>query len=491
MSKHSLLIASLYLLAGVVATRGGEFQSPVEYPPGPYPEFQAHVDFRTGLGAFAVAIGDFNTNGNADLAVANLGNGTLSVLLGHGDGTFRAHEDYGLATTPYSIAIGDLNGDGKLDLVLPTLGYRIGGQVSVLLGNGDGTFQSHQDYLVGTMPVFVAIGDVNGDGKPDLVVTNHGQTNGAQSSVSVLLGNGDGTFQPQVKYSSGKNPHSAAIGDFNGDGKQDLVVANQSSDTVSVVMGNGDGTFQFSADCATGDTPESVILGDFNRDGKVDLAVANCGPACGSGVGSVSVLLGNGDGTFQTHVDYPTEAAAFSVAEGDFNGDGKADLVTANSSYPNYSTVNVFLGRGDGTFRNYASYSTALDPSSVAGGDVNNDGAPDLVTANFGDSTVSVLLNTGGTFVTTTSSSNPSRLGQPVTFTTTVTAGLQGVGTPTGTVTFRDGETTLGTATLISGQASVTTSSLSVGKHNIRARYFGDSTFNPHNALPIIQKVLP
>jgi hypothetical protein len=489
MSKHSLLIASVYLLAGVVATRGGEFQSPVEYPPGPYPEFQAHVDFRAGPEAFAVAIGDFNANGNADLAVANIGNGTLSVLLGHGDGTFRAHEDYGLATTPYSIAIGDFNGDGKLDLVLPTLGYRIGGQVSVLLGNGDGTFQSHQDYLVGTFPVFVAIGDINGDGKADLAVTNHGQNNGSESSVSVLLGNGDGTFQSQVQYRAGKNPHSAAIADFNEDGKQDLVVANQSSNTVSVLLGNGDGTFQASADYAAGDTPESVVLGDFNKDGKLDLAVANCG--CTSNAASVSVLLGNGDGTFQTHVDYPAEAYALSVAGGDFNGDGKADLVTANEFYPHVSAVNVFLGNGDGTFRNYASYSTGLEPFSVAVGDVNNDGAPDLAAANFGDSTVSVLLNTGGTFVTTTSSSNPSKVGQPVTFTTTVTASLQGVGSPTGTVTFKDGVTTLGTASLSSGQASLTTSSLSAGKHNIRARYSGDITFNPHNALPIIQRVRP
>jgi FG-GAP-like repeat len=178
-------------------------------------------------------------------------------------------------------------------------------------------------------------------------------------------------------------------------------------------------------------------VGDFNGDTKLDLAVANGGS-------TVSVLLGNGNGTFQTHVDYGTGNGPNSVAVGDFNGDGNLDLVTANSGVAgNGKTVSVLLGNGDGTFQAHVDYGTGNGPQSVAVGDFNGDHAQDLAVANLG-STVSVLLNTGGTRLSLTSSANPSTLGESVTFTTSVFPSFVGVGIPRGSVVFKDGSQTLG-----------------------------------------------
>src|SRR5581483_10570988 len=166
---------------------------------------------------------------------------------------------YAVGSFPYSVAVGDFNGDGKPDLVTAN---NESNNVSVLLGNGDGTFQPHQDYAVGSFPYSVAVGDFNGDGKQDLATAaNNGYPNGA---VSVLLGNGDGTFQPYQDYAVGFNPQSVAAGDFNGDGKLDLATANSQSNYVSVLLGNGDGTFQNQRTFPLGADAVSVTAGDFN-----------------------------------------------------------------------------------------------------------------------------------------------------------------------------------------------------------------------------------
>jgi len=178
-----------------------------------------------------VAIGDLNGDGKPDLAVANESGGSVSVLLGNGDGTFGAKSDYGAGSLPSSVAIGDLNGDGKPDLAVAN---ESDGTVSVLLGNGNGTFGAKSDYATGRNPYSVAIGDLNGDGKPDLAVANF-----LPNTVSVLLGNGDGTFGAKSGYGTGNGPFSVAIGDLNGDGKPDLAVANYISNTVSVLVNAG------------------------------------------------------------------------------------------------------------------------------------------------------------------------------------------------------------------------------------------------------------
>jgi hypothetical protein len=180
------------------------------------------------------------------------------------------------------VAIGNLNGDGKPDLVVANLNSIT---VSVLLGNGDGTFGTRTDFATGSNPLSVAIGDLNGDGKSDLATASR-----YSNSVSVLLGNGNGTFGVKTDFATGTQPYCAAIGDLDGDGNSDLAVANYSSNTVSVLLGRGDGTFGAKTDFGTGNTPWFVAIGDLNRDGKLDLGTAN------GTSNSVSVLLNAGSG---------------------------------------------------------------------------------------------------------------------------------------------------------------------------------------------------
>jgi VCBS repeat protein len=341
-----------------------------------------------GYQSFSVAIGDLNGDSKPDLAVANAyPSNTVSVLLGKGDGTFGARSDYPIAGGPVSAAVADLNGDGNADLAV----VNNSGPVSVLLGNGDGTFGAKSDYGTGSSPFSIVIGDLNGDGRLDLAVAYRGS-----NTVSVLLGNGDGTFGAQSDYGTGDGPRSVAIGDLNGDGRLDLASANFGSypnfgSTVSVLLGNGDGTFGPRSDYGTGSGPASVAIGDLNGDGRPDLAVANFFSS------TTSVLLGNGDGTFGPKSDSGTGRSPASVAIGDLNGDGRPDLAVATSFL-----VSVLLGHGDGTFGASIGYVSGGNGStSVAIGDLNGDARSDLAVANLGGGPnfanwVSVLINTGG-----------------------------------------------------------------------------------------------
>jgi hypothetical protein len=280
---------------------------------------------------------------------------------------------------PTALAVGDFNGDGKPDLVLGINGYA-STSLALLIGNGDGTFQAPRYFTGGAQVQSLAVGDFNGDGKTDLVVTSFGF-----NPISVLLGNGDGTFQAQRPFGAGFRATFAAVGDFNGDGKPDLVTASPdfSTNGVNVWLGNGDGTFQPARTFATGGAPGTVVVADFNGDGRPDLAVAN------NGGGSVSELLGNGDGTFQ-----PAQAIApwaFRMAVGDLNGDGIPDLVLTHGGFGN---VSLLLGHGDGTFQ---SAQTSAEFGSVTVGDFNGDGRPDLAGNN--GSGIGVLQGNGdGTF---------------------------------------------------------------------------------------------
>ena len=275
--------------------------------------------------------------------------------------------------------VGDVNGDGTPDLVVADTSVDT---VSVLLGNGDGTFQLPQTFATGSQPTAVTLGDMNGDGKLDVAVANV-----QNNSVSVLLGNGDGTFQTAKTFATGSyqtSPSSVALGDVNGDGTLDLVVASFTSGTVSVLMGTRDGTFTSPQTLATGNAPFSVALGDVNGDGKLDLAVTNIGD------NTVTVLLGNGDGTFGAQQTFATGHGPFSLALGDVNGDGTLDLAVTNESS---NTVSVLLGNGDGTFAAQQTFATGHGPFSLALGDMDGDGRPDLAVANTYSGTVSVRLN--------------------------------------------------------------------------------------------------
>jgi len=355
----------------------GTFQKAVNYDAGPYPA--------------SVAVGDFNGDGNPDLAVANVvwydqstgtsTNGGVSLLFGKGDGTFKATVKLGAGRSPHSVAVNDFNGDGKADIAVANVNS---GDVSVLLGNGDGTFQTAVNYALGNYPYAVAVGDFNGDAKPDLAVATGG-------GVLVLLNNDDGTFRSPMSYGAGSSPYSVAVGDFNADGKLDLAVANMNlySGTVSVLLGKGNGIFQTAVNYSTGVEVHSLALGDFDGDGKLDFAVAN--------KTGVSVLLGLGGGTFQGANFVPAGFGCASwVALGDFNGDGQADLVVGKTILEGVVTdVPLLLGKGDGTFQTPLNSRAGYNPSAVAVADFNGDGRADLVTANSGSGDVSILLGNG------------------------------------------------------------------------------------------------
>jgi hypothetical protein len=345
--------------------------------------FTTAATLPAGSGPSAVATGDFNGDGKVDLAVVNESSDNVSVFLSNGDGTFQAAVNYSVASLPMSIAVGDFNGDGKLDLAVVN---NMSDSVSVLLGKGDGTFQPAVNYGVASLPMSIAVGDFNGDGKLDLAVVNN-----MSDSVSVLLGKGDGTFQPAVNYGVGSNPTSVAVGDFNGDGKLDLVVGDfvAPNSNLSVLLGNGDGTFQTSANNTVGIAATSVAVGDFNGDGKLDVALA--GGHCKTGCPILQVLFGNGDGTFQPVRSFfnPTRNRANFVILGDINGDGNLDMIVTYSQ----PAISVFLGMGDGQFQAPVNYNNLglAQTSVLAIGDFNGDGKLDMaVTSGAG---VTILLH--------------------------------------------------------------------------------------------------
>jgi hypothetical protein len=477
----------------------GTFQAPPRYDSG-------------GYDADSVATGDLNGDGKLDLVVANLcqsnncnqkNNGVVSVLLGNNDGTFQPAQGYptkGFGSS--SVAVGDFNGDGKLDVVVAnqcsTRDCKSGGRVSVLLGNGDGTLQAARNYSSGGYTTLsVAIADFNKDGNLDLAVANQCQDTSCQNgSVSVLLGNGNGSFQPAQSFASaGYQTDSVVVGDFNGDGNPDLALTSQCQDSscqnggVSVLLGNGDGTFQTGQSYnSAGSQADSVVVTDLNGDGNPDLVVSNlCLSTITCNSGFVRALIGKGDGTFYGGYGYSSGGPnAYSVVAADFNGDGNADVVVANSD-----GTCVLLGNGDGTLQTAVHYFPG--GISISSGDFHGDHQPDIVVAGGAVSTVTVLSNVVAGFrlatsTSLTSSQNPSVVNQSVLFTATITT--QFGGSPTGTVTFKSGAATLGKGTVSNGQATLNYSFTSAGGNSIVATYSGDSTFLPSSSPPLRQTVL-
>ncbi len=370
--------------------------------------FQPQVTYAVGSGPDAIVAGDFTGDGHLDLAVANenldgTGGGTVSVLLGNGDGTFQPQVTYAVGASPSAIVAGDFRGDGRLDLAVT--GGTSG--VHILLGNGDGTFQPQVNYAVVSDEdaCAIAAGDFSGDGHLDLAVLEEG-LGGTPSDVTVLSGNGDGTFQPEPGTGNavGTGPGAIAAGDFTGNGRTDLAVVNEVSDTVSVLLSNGDGTFQPQVTYAVGSDPDAIVAGDFNGDGHLDLAVVNNGAFDSNfnlipGSSTVSVLLGNGDGTFQPQVTYAVGTSPFSIVAGDFTGNGILDLAVANAgTSPDFAgTVSVLLGNGDGTFQPQVTYAVGSHLNAIATGDFTGDGKLDLVVADALG--IQMLLGNGdGTF---------------------------------------------------------------------------------------------
>ena len=340
------------------------------------------TDLTTLIGTQRVAIADFNHDGKPDIAY--LVSGTLvSILLGQGNGAFFVPITTTLATASAAniMAVGDLNNDGFPDVI--TFDYD-NDTIYILIGNGDGTFQTPRTIHNSSANGF-AIGDFNGDGKADFAATSF------SGSVVIYLGNGDGTFSRGAPISAGGNGSNAVIaGDLNRDGKLDLAVANMDSNNVSVMYGNGDGTFSPAAlyPLDAGSAPQALAWGDVNGDGIPDIVVAETSNF------AVAVLLGNSSGSFTNIGTFPTNRYVYDLALADLNGDGKLDIVAAtNYGTTNTSFVTVLLGSVNGTFGTAVDFAAAPASQSVAVGDLNGDGVPDIVEAGWAATDITVLTS--------------------------------------------------------------------------------------------------
>jgi hypothetical protein len=477
---------------------------------------------QTGNEPKAIVTGDFNGDGNLDLAAGvNDTSQSVSILLGDGTGNFTAMTKSLITATGSPVLVQDFNGDGIPDLLLSN--YPIGpSAMTILLGNGDGTFKvapgSPFFTNYGTYPVVSA--DFNGDGIPDLAIAGG-------YYLTIWLGNGDGSFT-EVPIGSSSITEASLFGsmvegDFNGDGIPDIAVLDLYDQTVSIFLGNGDGTFTtgspITISTISAGSPTSLTIGDFNGDGKLDLAV----PLYGSS-GSLAILLGNGDGTFYSASGSPVPVEDFSnsVAVGDFNGDGIADLLVAART--SGQTLNILLGKGDGTFSQMPTGSAQLPCcSNAALGDFNGDGVTDIASSSFyysaevlltqltqtttatasgisvagtgihqveasypGNSTYSssVSATTGlaarqvTPLVTVTPASSNITTVQTLSLTITVTAASSDPA-PTGSVTLTSGGYSSVPTGLINGSAtiSIPAGSLAAGSPTVTASYSGDTNY--------------
>jgi hypothetical protein len=541
--------------------------------------------------AGSFVVGDFNGDGKPDIVTSDVAGyqtpPSVNFLAGKGNGTFAAPTSVNLGETASSLAAGDFRGDGKLDLVLAA--NLSGNTVTVLSGNGNGTFVTTPAFPAAGLSNSIAVGDFNGDGKPDIVT--------AGDSLSVLLNNGNGTFHQGASIPLQGFAGPVVVGDFTGNGKQDIAVSLGS--TIDIFLGNGDGTFgapkvinlgtnevildMVVGSFVKGGRPDLVVsvqfesgpvaagvqvllnkgggnfvkgqtvnfstglnglaTADFNGDGNLDLVTNTFQP---DGTRAVNVLLGNGNGTFKAPIVTDPGFSANIVAAGDFNGDGKADLVLIDyfdvdnrilvlkgngdgtfgkplvlkSDLPlgfakpvigdffgdghlsfaitnRLGYVTIYRGNGDGTFQapvNYLVDFNSNQPNSLVAADFNGDGKLDLAATSFTDGTVSVLLNTSpkpatGTVATTTTlTSDHSTVvtGQPVTLTATVTAAS---GTATGTVTFFDGTQILGQVAVDpNGQARLLVPFLA-GTHSLHASFAGIEPFTASTSAVVSETV--
>jgi hypothetical protein len=380
---QTIAVITVLLLAGtqlLLRASGGRSVPPAG--------FSTPVDYTVGTLPFANAVGDFNGDHILDIAVANYNSNNVSILLGNGDGTFQPAVNYMIGTEPSAITAVDLNKDGATDLAIAD---EIGRTVAVLINKADGTgtFKAPVLYPAGRAPRGIVAGDLRGIGIQDLVVANN-----LGNDVSIFLGNGDGTFQPAIDYPAHIHPKSVAVGYFNNDNHLDIACANHDSNDVSILIGNGDGTFKAPVNYLVGLNPRYVTVADFNKDGKADLVTAN------GGASSISVLYGNGDGTFQTQVAYVAAVSPRWLAVDDYDGDGFLDIATSNYGG---GSVSVLLGTGSSTagseFLPSISYNVGKNPTGIASGDFNGDGKPDLAVTIGGlptapNTLMAVLLNT-------------------------------------------------------------------------------------------------
>ena len=335
-------------------------------------------------GPWEVTVSDLDQDGIPDLATSNMEADAVSILLGEAGGGFADPVQFPAGTSPYPLLAADLTGDGVPDLVTGL--YDPAGDVSLLAGNGDGTFQAPVYLDAGGPPSDLAAADLNVDGALDLVGVQD-----SDDTVSILLGNGDGTFQTPSSLPVGEEPLSVVAADMNGDDDVDLAVVNAVDSyspvqgSVSVLLGNGDGTFLASVEYPVGMSPISAAVTDLNGDDVLDLVVANSGGISAPVESDVSVLIGNGDGTFQPAVGYTAGTTPFAVTAGDVDGDGNPDVAVTLIGTPPFSgKAAILLGAGDGTLGTPEKHPAGVGPVSVVLAHLNGDDDLDMVTANAG-----------------------------------------------------------------------------------------------------------
>lgn len=471
----------------------------------------------------SAAVADVNGDGNLDQLAFDIPAKSVVVLFGNGDGTFTTGPATTLVATPDKIAVGDFNNDGIPDFAVTNFRTKVAGNVQVFLGKGDGTFAATTAIPIGINTHYISVGDFNNDGNLDIAVSS-------DSGLSILLGNGQGGFAPALAPLAVKISSPIRVADLNGDGKADLFFISNNGyyqTLILIYLGNGDGTFVAgtspTANC--GSTCTDVIAADFNGDGKPDLAVADVGYN-DYYQGGVIILPGNGDLTFGTPVNIGFGFVTALVL-GDFNGDGIVDIAANNS----YFEVNIFLGKGDGTFTNYGKIGRFTKNPAPVAGDYNNDGLTDLnppnsagpvnlagwqETVTINDVTVggslglhSVIAAYQGDQLHAQSSSAPIDLqgpksvtsvvlnvsplplypGQKVFLKATVSPSAVGNDQPTGTITFSNGPNPLGKFAVTNGQALSSKAVLPLGQGKnvtLLAFYSGDNKFTSSVSVPVV-----
>ncbi len=354
--------------------------------------FQPAVSFATDYGPRFLDTGDLNGDGFLDVATANYNspNHTVTVLVGNGNGTFKPPVNYQASPNqnPHGVRVVDVNADGREDLVV--LIYTSAGSIAVLLGNGDGTFQSPLSFAAGASPLDLDVGDLNGDGIVDVLVANSAINNGAKTA-GILFGIGDGTFKPVEHHSGFPAPTTAAISDLNGDSINDIVIGNDGAATISVVLGEPGGKFPGFATHSTGNDPFALAAEDFNADGYPDLAVTTY-----TDPGTVRVLLNNGDGTFTPKITYLVGAYPSDIVVADYNADGRLDLAVLNSGS---GTLTIWRGNGNGGFRRALTFAAGAAPTTFVTADFNGDGKLDFAVGDALVGDVNIIIGNGnGTF---------------------------------------------------------------------------------------------